>query len=371
MAKRIICIATPLLAPDIGGPATHVALLQQQVSKEHYDLRIVPFSSVRNLPKVLRHITYFLYVLKTARTSDFIYALDPVSVGFPAALAATVLHKKLLLRVGGDYAWEQGTQRFGVRETLDEFVAHTQPSSRVRALQAVQSYVAGRAVRIIAPSEYLAGIVRTWGVSPERVTVVYSQPELGKPISQSDARKELSIKQDEEIIFSAGRLVSWKGFEAVIDAVSAMRRTRPVRLYIAGSGPWRDELATHIRHTAAEEYVTLLGQLPKGQMALWYAAADMFVLNTRYEGLSHALLEAFNARTPVITTRAGGNSELVQPGTGLLVEYNNTEELEVAIRKLLEEKTFANGLAEAAYNSLSRFAAEIARTRLESIFASL
>lgn len=371
MAKRIICIATPLLAPDIGGPATHVALLQQQVSKEHYDLRIVPFSSVRNLPKILRHIAYFFKVLNTGRAADFIYALDPVSVGFPASLAAMMLNKKLLLRVGGDYAWEQGTQRFGVRETLDEFVAHIQPSPRVRALQAIQSYVAGRAVRVIAPSEYLASIVRTWGVAAGRIEVVYSEPELGKQISQSDARKELSITQDEEIIFSAGRLVSWKGFEAVIDAVSAVRHTRPVHLYIAGSGPWRDELITHIRHTAAEGYVTLLGQLPKDQMTLWYAAADMFVLNTRYEGLSHALLEAFNAHTPVVTTSAGGNTELVQPGTGLLVEYNNTEELEAAMRKLLEEKTFANGLAEAAYNSLSRFTAEIARTRLESIFTSL
>lgn len=264
-----------------------------------------------------------------------------------------------------------GTQRFGVQETLDEFVAHTQSSPRVRALQTIQSYVARRAVRVIAPSEYLAGIVQTWGVPADRIEVVYSQPELGKPVSQSDARKALDIKQDEEIIFSAGRLVSWKGFEAVVDAVTAMRRTRPVRLYIAGSGPWRNELVTHIRHAGAEGYVTLLGQLPKDQMALWYAAANMFVLNTRYEGLSHALLEAFNAHTPVITTPAGGNTELVQPGTGLLVEYDNTEELEVAMYKILEDRVFARELAEAAYNSLSRFTAEIARTRLESIFTSL
>lgn len=371
MAKKVICIATPLLAPDIGGPATHVALLMQKLPKERYELRIVPFSSVRALPKVLRHVAYFFNVLKASRSADFIYALDPVSVGFPATLAALVLKKTLLLRVGGDYAWEQGTQRFGVEETLDKFVTHTQPSSRVRALQAVQSYVARHAVSVIAPSEYLAGIVRTWGVPATHIEVVYSQPELGIAVLQSDARKELNIKQDEEIVFSAGRLVSWKGFEGVIDAVTAVRRTRPVRLYIAGSGPRHNALVKYIREQGAEGYVTLLGQISKKQMALWYAAADMFVLNTQYEGLSHALLESFNARTPVITTPAGGNIELIQPGTGLLVECNNTEELEAAISKLLEDRVFATGLAEAAYASLSRFNTEVAFKRLESIFTSL
>ena len=49
------------------------------------------------------------------------YALDPVSVGLPASLAALVLGKKFILRVAGDYAWEQGRQRFGVTDELDEF----------------------------------------------------------------------------------------------------------------------------------------------------------------------------------------------------------------------------------------------------------
>lgn len=373
MAKTIICIATPLYAPDIGGPATHVALLEQGLSKNEFELRLVKFSDVRGLPKVIRHIVYFFKVLSAARGARFVYALDPTSTGVPAFIAAKLLGKKFLLRVGGDYAWEQGTQRFDVTETLDEFVSHTQPNMRVRLLQFVQSYIARRAVFVIAPSEYLAGIIRTWGVAAYRTKVVYSQPELVvSNLSKSDARKKLKLHEDEDIVFSAGRLVPWKGFEGVVDAIAMMRSERKAHLYIAGEGPGKDALVQHIEKKGAGQFISLLGQLTKEDMALWLAAADMFVLNTAYEGLSHALLEAFAAHTPVITTPAGGNTELVQDGsTGLLVEHNDISAFSAAIAHIFLNRKFAATLAEQAYVSLARFNTDIALAALTSLFKSL
>ena len=55
------------------------------------------------------------------RNADIIFAQDPVSVGFPAACAAKILRKKFLLKIVGDYAWEQGMQRFGISDLIDEF----------------------------------------------------------------------------------------------------------------------------------------------------------------------------------------------------------------------------------------------------------
>ncbi len=371
MAK-VICIATPLYAPQIGGPATHVALLEHELPKEEFELRIVKFSDVLRLPKALRHIVYFFSVLHHAKDADFVYALDPVSVGLPALLAARVRGKKMLLRVGGDYAWEQGTQRFGVEETLDEFVTHRQSSRSVRLLQWVQNFVARRAALVIAPSEYLSGIIRTWGVHQKNIRVVYSQPELSAAhISRSEARKKLNIHEDEELVLSAGRLVPWKGYEGLIDAVALVRQERAARLYIAGDGPYRAAVEAHINKQNAAEYVTLLGQLPQQELALWIAAADMFVLNTRYEGLSHVLLEAFAVGTPVITTPVGGNHELVEDGsTGLLVRYNDIPLLASAILRLFKNRDMAIALAGRAHESLEKFSPERAIGQLRSIFLS-
>src|SRR3989344_4399689 len=77
----------------------------------------------RKLPKGIRHLAYFWQVLKQGLHTDIIYAQDAVSAGFPAALAALLLRKPFFLKIVGDHAWEQGQQRFGVVDTLDEFLA--------------------------------------------------------------------------------------------------------------------------------------------------------------------------------------------------------------------------------------------------------
>ena len=373
MAKTVICVATPLYAPDIGGPATHVALLEGSLPRDRFELRVVKFSDVRHLPKILRHIVYMSKLIRAAKTARFIYALDPVSVGFPAAIVAHILKKPLVLRVGGDYAWEQGVQRFGVQETLDEFITHTQSSSSVKTLQSIQSYVARHAHTVIAPSEYLASVIGAWGVPVSRIKVIYSQPEFVERIlSRSDARKKLNIHEDEEIILSAGRFVPWKGFEGVIDAAASVRADRPVRLVIAGDGPARSEIEAHIASIRAENFVTLVGQLSGQEFIYWLAAADMLVLNTKYEGLSLLLLEAFMTNTPVITTPVGGNNELIEDGkTGLFVPYNDVTALSASITRLLLDRRFAAELAQGAVASLERFNKDRALEQLGTLFKSI
>jgi glycosyltransferase involved in cell wall biosynthesis len=373
MEKTVICVATPLLAPDIGGPATHAALLQQGLQKDAFDLKVVPFSSVRRLPKVIRHIVYFFAVQRASKDADFIYALDPVSVGLPAYMAAKVAGKKFVLRVGGDYAWEQGVQRFGVTETLDEFVDKKQQSFGVRMLRGIQSYVARRAVLVVAPSEYLAGIVRTWGVPAKRIRVIYSQPDLSIPsYTKSQARKKLGIHEDEELVVSAGRLVPWKGFEGLVDAIVSLQTVRPARLVILGDGPGKEDLAAHIVETDARRFVSLKGQVTQDELLLWLCAADIFALNTAYEGLSHTMLEAFAAHTPVVTTPVGGNMELVEDGTtGLLVAPGDVPMLTSALLRLLTHREFAATLSENAFQSLSRFSKQSAVAAFTELFQSL
>jgi glycosyltransferase involved in cell wall biosynthesis len=370
MAK-IICVATPLYAPDIGGPATHVALLEQGLSRD-ITLHIVKFSNARHLPKGIRHFIYFLRVLRTARRADVVYALDPVSVGFPALVAAWLAGKPFVLRIGGDYAWEQGVQRFGVTETLDEFVRrrHHFP---VRLLQHVQSFVARHARYVIAPSEYLASVIRTWGVTNACIRVIYSQPEFSTALlSRSDARKKLRLHENEEIILSAGRLVPWKGFTGLVDALLEVRAERNAVLYIAGEGPGREELEAYIEKCDAQQYVKLLGSVPQERLATWLCASDMFALNTSYEGLSHTILEAFSARTPVITTPVGGNRELVENEvTGLLVPKDDTALLAASMVRLFKNRDLAMRLADNAYASLARFNKDIALEQVHELFVSL
>src|SRR3972149_3635989 len=113
-----ILIATGIYPPDVGGPAGYSALLEKELPKRGVAVKILSFGWYRGYLKILRHFIYFLRVIKLGRDCDIIYAQDPVSVGLPAIFASKYLGKKFAIKIVGDYAWEQGIQRFGVKELL-------------------------------------------------------------------------------------------------------------------------------------------------------------------------------------------------------------------------------------------------------------
>ncbi len=325
-----LVLATPLYPPEAGGPATFAKTLEEELPKHGWAVETIKFADVRYLPKFLRHIAYMRRVKRAARMADVVLALDPVSVGLPACIAAKMVGKPFYVRIAGDYAWEQGVQRFGVKETLDEFVERTKYSLSVRLLRAVQTFVARNAVRVIVPSLYLRHIISRWGIAQEKIIVAYNAaPEIDKAMF---ARPEV----DGAYIVSIARLVPWKGMGAVITAVTGSVESRT--LVIIGDGPERGRLEAEARNSKHPQKVIFTGNLPHEETMRYLAHADSFVLDTRYEGLSHLILEALALGTPVATTNAGGNPELVKDGdTGLIFPYENVDAIRECIGRLRPE----------------------------------
>jgi glycosyltransferase involved in cell wall biosynthesis len=109
-----ILVATGIYPPQIGGPATYSKLLYDELPKRGFQVDIVNFGDFISKPKIIRHILFFIELLKKGQGVDVVYAQDPVSVGLPALIASQILQKKFVLKIVGDYAWEQGVQRFRV-----------------------------------------------------------------------------------------------------------------------------------------------------------------------------------------------------------------------------------------------------------------
>lgn len=353
-----LVIATPLYPPDIGGPATYAKTLEEELGKRGVTVLVVSFHTVRYLPKGLSHIVYAVKLFRALEGADVLLALDPVSVGFPAALMTLVRGKKFVVKIVGDYAWEQGRQRFGVKDNLDEFVK--KPSNKFLAqvvfLRMIQKFVASRADRIIVPSNYLKGIIFAWGIHEKKIEVVYNAfdgiPELG---AQRDVRASLSITGMN--ILSAGRLVPWKGFNTLIALMPQLQKSFPeIKLFIAGSGPLLEELKAQIKDSGLADAVTLLGDVEHEKLMGYIRAADCFVLNTGYEGLSHQLLEVLAVGTPIVTTNVGGNPELIEDNvTGKLVDYDDHEALRLAIINVLLDTAQAQKIADAGKVFVARF----------------
>lgn len=316
----IILIATGLYPPESGGPATYSKLLNDRLPALGFKVKVLPFSTVRHLPKVVRHLAYFFACLRQASGVQIIYAQDPVSVGVPAYLAALLMNKKFMVRLGGDYAWEQARQRHGVHDELDSFQSKRY-GVRTEALRSLQRFVVRRARAVVVPSEYMRAIVGKW-TDPAKVHRIYSSITLPPPVELPADRPNGFL------VLSIARPVPWKGLEGLARAVG------------------RDSSWT----------LKILNNLPYPQAMGWLKAADVFVLNSTYEGLSHLLVEAMSLGTPVIATRVGGNPELITDDeTGLLVPAKDDDALYAAIKDVHDNPEAAHARAVLALERVKEF----------------
>ena len=368
-----ILLAAGIFPPDIGGPATYAQMLDEELPKAGIDVTVVPYGLVRSLPKAIRHLAYMRLLWKESKGCSVIYALDPMSVGVPARIVAVLKRKKFVVRLGGDYAWEQGVQRYGINDTLDEYTAHhsSQPLP-VRLMAWLQTFVVKGARVVIVPSKYMQGIVCSWGIPPEKIRVIYSALH---PLAPLDARQ---ILRDDFlftglVISSVARLTPWKGMRTLIELVAERKiRGEVITLVIGGDGPERHSLEKLANTLGVSKQVRFVGALTRDAMAAVVYASDIFILNTAYEGLSHQLLEVMDIGTPIITTNIGGNPELLTDGVeGILVSVNDREAIDIAISKIQANPSIGEQLVKAAKNRVNFFKSNTVINEMKTLFKTL
>lgn len=367
-----ILIATGIYPPDIGGPATYSKLLEGDLPKMGIETLVVSYSSVRHLPRGISHLVYLYRLFRASFGRDVIYAMDPVSVGFPSMIVAKVLRKRFYLKIVGDYAWEQGRNKFGVKEHLDNFYKDTSTYHIfVKLLISMEKMVANSAEKIIVPSKYLKKIVIKWGIPKNKIEVIYNS--VGN-IYKANNRRTLRglLRFNGKMIVSIGRLVEWKGFSMLIDVVADLEKDFPnLKLMIIGDGPMYDELDKKIDKLNLHDSISLAGSLDRDVTLRYIEASDVFVLNTAYEGLSHTILEAMSVGTPIVTTNVGGNPELIDNNkNGFLVGYNNKKDLTHKIETILKSQSVGRRLAEGSKQKVQKFSKENMLDQLVKVLES-
>ncbi|MEN9920425.1 MAG: hypothetical protein RL538_318 [Candidatus Parcubacteria bacterium] len=368
-----VTIATGLYPPEIGGPATYALLLEEMLPARGVAISVVPFGWVRQYPKVVRHFVYAYKLWRETKHADVIYALDPISVGVPALLVARLRRKPFLIRLGGDYAWEQGRVRFGLTQTLDEYITgKSERPVQVRLLAAVQGFVTKRAIAAVAPSQYLKSIIEAWGVTPERIVVIHSALyPLTVEGTREEVRSQLSFTYP--TIVSAGRLVPWKGFRVLLKVVAALKSKYPdITLVIAGDGEELELLKGDAKQLGVEDNVRFVGRISKDALGASIKGADVFVLNTAYEGLSHQLIEVMDLGTPIVTTTAGGNGELITSEThGLLVPFNDERALTDSIVRILDYPETRTRFIQSARARSKEFSESVMLEHIEALLKDI
>ncbi|MBA3047018.1 glycosyltransferase [Patescibacteria group bacterium] len=372
--KRVlkILIATGIFPPDIGGPATMLKDLASSLADNNFKVKIITYSNGarsesedKNISRIVRgrffsRLKYFLQMLKLAGWADIIYVTDTYSAGRFAYYIKKILNKKYIVRFAGDSAWEIAAANGWISDYIADFQKKIY-GRRVEKLKNQRKKILINADKVIAVSYFLKGIAKDIGVREDKIEVIYNSVDfidLDSLESKTKAARDSLKLENFKIIMTAGRLVPWKGADGLIKSLAYLKEDKSlplVKLIIVGDGPDRGRLEELAKEQEAGDTVIFTGKIPLEEVYAYYNLADVFVLNSQYEGLSHVILEALSLGKPVIASNCGGNPEVVEHGkNGLLIPYNNEKELSSAIKRMLVEEKW-NNLGEVCAQSIKKF----------------
>jgi glycosyltransferase involved in cell wall biosynthesis len=214
------------------------------------------------------------------------------------------------------------------------------------ALRRPQLRFALRSARVIAVSDFLRRLVADLGVPTDRVRVIPNGVDVSRfhPSARAVARAQLGLPQDRTILLAVGSLTELKGHHRVLEILPELLSRRSELLYVivgndAGGESWRAKIENQVRAQGLAANVRLAIARPHEEIPSWMAAADLFCLATQREGCCNAIIEALACGLPVVTTRVGGNPELVREGEdGLLVPFWDAAAFSAAVLAALERQ---------------------------------
>jgi L-malate glycosyltransferase len=208
------------------------------------------------------------------------------------------------------------------------------------------------------------------GIDPDRVLTVYNGLNLG----DWDATSRTSVIGKKIAITTAGNIRHVKGHDVFIRAAALIAPDFPeVSFTIAGAVLDPDYFAS-LQSLVSELNLAgcfhFLGGIDDLRQHL--SAADIFVLPSRSEGFSNAIVEAMAAGLPVIATNVGGNAEAVQDDVnGFIIPPEDPAALAAALRELLANPDRIAPMGAASKRLALNFTTETMMQRITETYARL
>ena len=202
-------------------------------------------------------------------------------------------------------------------------------------------------------------LVSEIGLKEDNIKIIYNG--INWADWSSVPNKEVFRKQyptvSEKFVLFAGRLATNKGLSDLISAMQLIDK-KSVDLVITGADMG---LGKQLEKEASDKGVTMhrLGHIDDETYRSVLSAAEMLVLPSEYEAFGIVLLEAAAAKTPVIGTNVGGIPEAMSPGNnGLIVEYNDVNNLAKSIAILLEDEKMSREMGKSGREWAKKFSWE-------------
>lgn len=241
----------------------------------------------------------------------------------------------------------------------------------------VARFTLQKASRVLVRAPNLIESLISMGVSRESILVTPSgiNAEALQPADENTFLKKYSISGSPVILYF-GRLHPMKGPQYLVRAAPAVLAAYPDAVFVF-VGPdqkgFRSKLVEMSEQYEVGDRFVFTGPIYdlKTKLAA-YAASNVFVLPSGYEGTSQAIFEAMAQAKPIIATNRGGIPFQVENGKeAILVEYGDVMALATVMLRLLDNRDLAESLGKHAREKVEKFTYSALLTQLERVYQSM
>ena len=203
--------------------------------------------------------------------------------------------------------------------------------NRARFVCCISYFCRSQAMIFAPPKNWDKLKIVRCGVNPQS----FESPDISESSESLDAPAK-PANGGQRLLY-VGRLAAAKGMPILLQSIAALKSAHPaLHLTVVGDGPDRDLLAHQANELEIADRTDFVGYKTPAEVRHYLQEADIFVMSSFAEGVPVVLMEAMMAGRPVVATRVGGISELVEEGvSGFLVPPSDPQILGDRIHQLL------------------------------------
>jgi glycosyltransferase involved in cell wall biosynthesis len=320
-----ILIATGIYPPEIGGPAFYAKNVADALRSKGVEVDIATFGTLKYLPTGIRHFALFLKMLPAMKRADHIIALDTFSAALPAYFGAKVFGKKMLVRTGGDFVWEQYIERTGDLLPLPDFYEEHKPLSlKERIYFALTKFLVARVTMIFSSSFQRDIWLKPYGLAIENTHV----------ITNAIAESFVSKKPKKKNFLFYGRDLKLRNKKKLLQAFQNAKKQVP-------------SIALEV------------GQVPQKELIEKIRAGYCVIMPSISDITPNYILDALRCGKPFILTKY---SEYAQTYAqfGLTVDPLDSDDITAKIIQMCDKKTYADFVQQIAAAPLVRTYSDLA-----------
>lgn len=219
-----ILIASGIYPPDIGGPAQYARNLYEiwkrmvdTQGRPVHEVKVAAYRWERAFPPLVRHILFFLKIIRKGWSADLILVLDTWSAAVPTMYACKLMHKKYIIRTGGDFLWETYVERIGDLVLFKDFYSTSMGklSGKERLVFRLGGAALRNAKRVIFSTDWQRQIFeRAYDLDVKKNVIV----------ENFCGERDTFIEPENRIFVAGTRPLKWKNAELLKEAFEEARK---------------------------------------------------------------------------------------------------------------------------------------------------